>query len=105
MTARKTPESNISHIKPSQQKRGTRSYVLRQGRMSPAQKKAIDTWYDDYVLNDAAIAQLPEVFHKPQPLVCSIGFGMGEALIQQAQKHPEKNFLVLRYMRLVLVQY
>jgi len=74
------------------EKRGTRSYVLRQGRMSSGQKKALDLHYDTYVLNDEQMKGLSEQFQHQGPIICSIGFGMGEALLQQALKNPEKNF-------------
>lgn len=85
-------DPNQFTMKPAQQKRGTRSYVLRQGRISIAQKKALDNHYDDYVLNDQSIQKLTTAFAKQQPVTCSIGFGMGEALLLQAQKNPDKNF-------------
>jgi tRNA (guanine-N7-)-methyltransferase len=76
----------------SHEKRGTRSYVLRQGRMSSCQKNALEQYYDAYALDEDQIKQLPKCFKNQAPITCSIGFGMGEALLKQALKHPEKNF-------------
>ena len=92
MTDKPLTQETIQTIKPATQNRGTRSYVLRQGRMSNGQRRALENYYDDYVLSEQAIENLPASFATQQPIICSIGFGMGEALIQQALKNPNKNF-------------
>lgn len=74
------------------QKKGVRSYVLRQGRMSSGQKRALAEHYADFVIAEEQITSLAQQFPQQQPIVCSIGFGMGEALAEQALKHPELNF-------------
>jgi tRNA (guanine-N7-)-methyltransferase len=73
-------------------KRGIKSYVLRAGRMSAIQKKAFQSYYDRYVLNDQQIQTLSHVFLHSNPIVCTIGFGMGDALLIEAKNNPDKNY-------------
>ena len=71
-----------------------RSFVLRQGRVSNAQRRAVDT-----LLSVHGIAYAPgalafeQVFGRPAPTILEIGFGMGETTAQIAQAHPENNYL------------
>lgn len=83
-----TPETH------AQKHRPIRSYVLRQGRMTEAQQRAFETLWPRYGLNlDAGMLDLPALFGNDHPVILEIGFGNGEALAQQAQRHPERNFL------------
>jgi tRNA (guanine-N7-)-methyltransferase len=76
--------------------RPVRSYVLRQGRMSPAQQRALDV-----LLPRLGIAYAPAplnivaAFGRSAPVILEIGFGMGETTAAIAAAHPERNFLVL----------
>jgi len=71
-----------------------RSFVLRQGRVSNAQRRAVDTLSSVY-----GIAYTPDaldfdrVFGRHAPTLLEIGFGMGETTAQIAQAHPENNYL------------
>jgi len=71
-----------------------RSFVLRQGRVSNAQRRAVDT-----LLSVHGIAYAPgaldfeTAFGRRAPTVLEIGFGMGETTAQIAQAHPENNYL------------
>ena len=71
-----------------------RSYVLRAGRVTTGQAKALETLGPRYVLDyateplDAATA-----FGRTAPLILEIGFGMGEATAHIAKVRPEDNFL------------
>lgn len=74
--------------------RPIRSYVLRQGRMTEAQQRAYETLWPRYGLTlDEGQLDLPGLFGNARPVTLEIGFGNGEALAQQARKHPERNFL------------
>ncbi len=76
--------------------RPIRSYVLRQGRMSPAQSRAIDELYPVYGVPFAdAILDQRLVYGRKAPLVLEIGSGMGETTAQVAQAHPETDFLAI----------
>jgi tRNA (guanine-N7-)-methyltransferase len=74
--------------------RAIRSYVLRQGRMSNAQKRAYDTLRSRFAVD---FAQQPpdwvDVFGRAAPLVLEIGFGMGETTAHIAQADPARNYL------------
>jgi tRNA (guanine-N7-)-methyltransferase len=76
--------------------RPVRSYVLRQGRMSPAQQRALDV-----LLPRLGIAYAPAplnivaAFGRSAPVILEIGFGMGETTAAIAAAHPERNFLGL----------
>ncbi len=89
---RKLVDHEDKSMMTSPQQRRIRSYVLRAGRMSSTQKKAYQAYYESYVLNDLNIKNLPNVFAKQHPIICCIGFGMGEGLLVEAKQHPEKNF-------------
>jgi len=75
-------------------KKSIRSYVIRGGRMTDAQKKAFDTHWPNYglslfgePLNEA------QVFGREAPLVLEIGFGMGDSLVEMAGNEDDKNFV------------
>jgi tRNA (guanine-N7-)-methyltransferase len=74
--------------------RPIRSFVLRQGRMSPAQQR-----YLDEMMPKIGIAYQPEsldlaaVFKRPAPKILEIGFGMGETTAKIAAGHPENDYL------------
>ena len=75
-------------------RRPVRSYVLRQGRLSPAQARALDQlaprWSVPY---DASPLDLARVFGRRAPVVLEIGCGMGETTAAIAKAHPERDFL------------
>lgn len=74
--------------------RPIRSFVLRQGRMSPAQQRACDTLYPRYgVAEQETPLDLAAVFGNQRPVVLEIGFGMGETTAAIAAAHPQTNFL------------
>jgi len=75
-------------------RRPVRSFVLRQGRLSPAQQRALDELLPRYGL---AFANAPldwrRVFGRTAPVVLEIGFGMGETTAAIAASRPDVNFL------------
>lgn len=77
-----------------EQARPIRSYVLRQGRVSNAQRRAHDTLLPQYGIayRDSAL-DLPQAFGRSAPCVLEIGCGMGETTVAIAAAAPEKNFL------------
>lgn len=71
-----------------------RTYVLRSGRMTDAQRQAIDEFGPEYILPyDSHPIDLPGLFPLPQPLVMEIGFGMGQATWQIAKNRNDFNYL------------
>jgi len=75
-------------------RRLVRSFVLRQGRMSAAQQRALDT-----LLPAWGIAFTPQtldfasVFGRAAPVLLEIGFGMGETTAAIAAANPQHDFL------------
>jgi tRNA (guanine-N7-)-methyltransferase len=74
--------------------RGVRSYVRRQGRITPSQRRALETLMPRYgvALGDAPL-DLPALFGRVAPVTLEIGFGMGDALLEMAAAAPERDFL------------
>jgi tRNA (guanine-N7-)-methyltransferase len=71
-----------------------RSFVLRQGRVSNAQRRAVDTLSSVYGIAYAPDAlEFEQVFGRRAPTILEIGFGMGETTARIAQTHPENNYL------------
>jgi tRNA (guanine-N7-)-methyltransferase len=70
--------------------RPIRSYVLRQGRTTPAQKRALEELYPKY-----GIAFSAEKISSTRPLVLEIGSGMGESTLEIAKAHPEADFVAV----------
>lgn len=71
-----------------------RSFVLRQGRVSNAQRRAVDTLSSVYGIAYAPGAlDFERIFGRRAPTILEIGFGMGETTALIAQAHPENNYL------------
>jgi len=77
--------------------RGIRSYVLRAGRMTDAQKRAIERLWGRYGLDfdPGTRLETAAVFGNSHPVVAEIGFGMGQATWRIAQDNPDINYLGL----------
>ena len=76
--------------------RSIKSFVLRQGHMTAAQQKAIDdNWTRVGVDYINQFINLNQIFERENPKILEIGFGMGTATAQIAQKLPEKDFLAI----------
>jgi len=77
-----------------QERRPIRSFVLRQGRISNAQRRAHADLLPVYGVPFSPVAlDLDRVFGRAAPKILEIGFGMGETTAAIAQQHPEKDFL------------
>ena len=75
-------------------RRTIRSFVVRSGRMTVAQKAGFDHFSRYGCLVSDKLAGLKSAFsHADRPLVCEIGFGMGGALLEQAQRFPAVNYV------------
>lgn len=75
--------------------RPIRSFVLRQGRMSPAQQRACDELYPRYGVAGDALIDFPALFGNASPVVLEIGSGMGETTAAIAAAHPAVDFLAV----------
>ena len=75
-------------------RRPIRSFVLRQGRLSPAQGRALDALLPRFGIDYAPRAlDLVQAFGRRAPVVLEIGFGMGETTAAIAQAQPDVDFL------------
>jgi tRNA (guanine-N7-)-methyltransferase len=70
--------------------RPIRSYVLRQGRTTAAQKRALEELFPRY-----GIPFSQQRISSARPLVLEIGSGMGESTLAIAKAHPEIDFLAV----------
>lgn len=77
-----------------EQRRAIRSFVLRQGRVSDAQRRAVDQLLPRFgVPFQNAPLDLDRLFDRNAPKILEIGFGMGETTSAIAQSHPENDYL------------
>ena|SRR5579859_6329858 len=72
--------------------RRIRSFVLRQGRMTTAQNRALDALLPKYSLPEGPL-DLTAVFGRDARRTLEIGFGNGDTLAELAQRHPEQDFI------------
>jgi len=76
--------------------RDIRSYVLRQGRITPSQQRALDQLFPKYGLPFAPrLLDAREIFGRTAPVVVEIGSGMGETTVEIAQAHPDMDYLAV----------
>ena len=74
----------------------TRSYVLRQGRGTKAQWRALASRGGDYLISGEWLADNPrwaDGFDSSAPLIVEIGSGYGEATVAIARRRRQENFL------------
>ena len=70
------------------------SYVIRQGRMSDSQRRAVRQLWGQYGLElSEGLVDLRAKFAKDQPVTIEIGFGMGDSLLHMARQDPASNFI------------
>jgi tRNA (guanine-N7-)-methyltransferase len=73
-----------------------RSYVLRQGRISNAQQRALDTLKPHFCIPyETKQLDLDAVFGRKAPKILEIGFGMGETTATIAVAHPQSDYLAV----------
>jgi len=71
-----------------------KSYVLRTGRLSKLQKAALKLYSDKYCVPfDKEVLNCEVLFNNANPVVMEIGFGMGHATIEIAEKNPDINYI------------
>ncbi|MDA8781592.1 tRNA (guanosine(46)-N7)-methyltransferase TrmB [Porticoccaceae bacterium] len=81
-------------MRPEYRKKSIRSYVVRAGRMTDAQRSAFETLWPQYglTLEDGPI-DTDALFARRGTKVLEIGFGMGDSLLQMAAVEPETDFI------------
>ncbi len=77
-----------------------RSFVLRDGRMTSAQKDALESsWPIHGIEFSKAPLDLHKVFARHAPRILEIGTGMGDATGQMAENHKENDYLAIEVHR------
>jgi len=95
-----TTRGSSGGVREAAENRRIRSFVLRQGRFTPAQQRAFGAHWPRYGLapEDGAL-DAPRVFGRAAPLVLEIGFGNGEQLLGSAVNDPARDFLGIEVHR------
>lgn len=70
-----------------------RSFVMRAGKLTNGQKRALDELLPQFLLDESQIFNQQSSFGNDRPLYLDIGFGNGESLIYIAKMYPEINFI------------
>jgi tRNA (guanine-N7-)-methyltransferase len=76
--------------------RPIRSFVLRQGRISNAQRHAYEILLPQYGIPfEDNLINLDRIFGRSSPKFLEIGFGMGETTVSIAQMHLQNDYLAI----------
>lgn len=82
------------------ERRPVRSYVLREGRITPAQQRAFAAHWSHYGVDFHGVPRdIDELFGRAAPHVLEIGFGNGEALVWAADNDPGRDFIGIEVHR------
>lgn len=73
--------------------RQIRSFVLRKGKMTVGQKKAVEELMPVFAFDPKSTIDFKQLFGNENPVWLDIGFGNGESIIHAAQMYPDINFL------------
>lgn len=80
--------------------REVRSFVRREGRMTPAQRQTMaDSWLQYGVEMQQQFLDMDKLFKRSAPRVLEIGFGMGDSLADEAIAHPQIDYLGIEVHR------
>ena len=73
-----------------------RSFVLRQGRVSNAQRRAYENLLSDYGISFTNnFLNFEEIYKRDAPKYLEIGSGMGETTASIAKSHPQNDYLAI----------
>ncbi len=83
------------------QHRPIRSFVLREGHLTPAQARAYNALWPRFGItwNPGTPLDLPALFGNSNPVYLEIGFGNGEPLAELASRHPQRNYFGIEVHR------
>lgn len=87
--------TNRNYTDAAQKKhRAVKSYVLRQGRLTPAQQNALQELWPDYGIDyQPGLLSFRDIFDNDNATVIEIGFGNGDSLLDQARRQTQFNFI------------
>jgi tRNA (guanine-N7-)-methyltransferase len=82
------------------QKRRIRSFVLRAGRQTAAQKRSYEKAAGSFCIPySQTLIDYSKTFGNENPVIIEIGFGMGIATARIAEANPDKNYLGIEVHR------
>ena len=80
--------------------RTIRSFVRREGRLTPGQQRAINELWAQFALDEGDdLLDLNQLFNRKAPKVIEIGFGNGASLAEMAKNKPDTDFLGIEVHR------
>lgn len=92
MTDTDSNEQNVTPEAPHH--RAIRSFVVRAGRMTEGQQRALtDNWPTYGLEMKNGPIDPATLFGDSRPVTLEIGFGMGDSLLEMAKRNPEKGFI------------
>ena len=85
---------------PPDLRRSVRSYVMRAGRITVAQQRALELHWPRFGVEFApGLLDLDALFGRTAPRTLEIGFGNGDHLLERARAAPERDFLGIEVHR------
>jgi tRNA (guanine-N7-)-methyltransferase len=81
------------------QHRRIRSFVRREGRLTPGQQKALDKLWPVFGLPFEDALDIAGIFGRAAPVTLEIGFGNGASLAEMASKDPACDFIGIEVHR------
>jgi tRNA (guanine-N7-)-methyltransferase len=85
---------NVRELRPEYKPKSIRSYVIRSGRVTEAQKRALNDAWPQYGLSiSSGLFDQQRVFGRCAPLVVEVGFGMGDSLLTMAASDTGVDFI------------
>jgi len=80
--------------------RRIRSFVRREGRLTPGQQRAMDELFPTFGIEaEEGLLDLDAIFGRSAPRILEIGFGNGESLAEIARKHPQNDYIGIEVHR------
>jgi len=74
--------------------RTVRSFVRREGRLTPGQERALEELWPKFGIDEGEdTLDLVQLFGRDAPIVFEIGFGNGSSLATMAENQPDTNFI------------
>ncbi|MEM9101173.1 MAG: tRNA (guanosine(46)-N7)-methyltransferase TrmB [Pseudomonadota bacterium] len=88
-------ENNNLRVETPSMLRRIRSFVIREGRLTPGQEKALADYFPKWGIPfEKSLVDWNQVFERASQHLCiEIGFGMGTSLAEQAKNRPDTDFL------------
>lgn len=81
------------------QQKPIKSYVRREGRMTPSQRHALSTLWLKYGLEMQTDINFEQIFGRKAEKILEIGFGMGQSLVAMSKAMPDKDFIGIEVHR------